>query len=315
MLSGCADSVGDIREFRGTTMGTTYTIKYVGEEPVSAVQTAVDEELRRFNLVFSTFIAQSEISRFNVHPAAVVFPVSELFSAVVSVALGVAESTGGAFDPTVMPLVRAYGFGPGGERKIPDDTELETIRERIGWQKLELGADGLEKSVTGVELDLSAIAKGAGVDRVAELLLDRMLNDFMVEIGGEVYCAGEKAPGDPWVIGVEGPPGAEPLADRVALTDRAMATSGTYRNFLEGEAGPVHHVLDPRTGQNADNGVVSVSVIATNCALADALATALMVLGPDGLDGVSQAYEEQGIRVLFLISAEDGSISRLELNW
>ncbi len=125
LLSGCADSVADIREFHGTTMGTTYTIKYVGEEPVSAVQIAVEEELRRFNLVFSTFIPQSEISRFNAQPAGTVFAASELLGTVVQEALRIAEMTDGAFDPTVMPLVRAYGFGPGGERTIPDEAELE----------------------------------------------------------------------------------------------------------------------------------------------------------------------------------------------
>lgn len=315
LLSGCADSVANIREFHGTTMGTTYTIKYVGEESVSAVQAAVEEELRRFNLVFSTFIPQSEISRFNAQPAGTVFATSELLSTVVQEALRIAEMTNGAFDPTVMPLVRAYGFGPGGERAIPDEAELEEIRERIGWQKLELIQDGLRKSLRGLELDLSAIAKGAGVDRLAGLLRERELHSFMVEIGGELFCSGEKAPEDPWVIGVEGPPGDEPLADRVALMDRAMATSGTYRNYVETGHGQVHHVLDPRTGKNAENGVVSVSVIAPDCALADGLATAFMVLGPDGADDVLEDYDLNGIRVLFLIAAKDGAISRRELNW
>ncbi len=314
VLAGCGSDAPQVQEFQGQTMGTTYTIKYVATQPLPSLPAKVQQALDEFNRTFSTFIADSEISRFNAREQGGSVGLSESFLPVLRVALRIAEATGGAFDPTIMPLVRAWGFGPGGERGFPTEEELAAARSRVGWRKLDVRPDGSLQADANVELDLSAIAKGAGVDRVAGLLRELGIPGFMVEIGGEVFCAGEKGAGVAWVIGVE-EPGNGALADRVPLRDRAMATSGSYRNYLEEGGRRVHHVLDPRTGMNADNRVVSVSVIAPSCALADGLATAFMVLGPQGAGKVLGSELGSDVKVLFQLTTPAGTIQRLPLDW
>ena len=311
LLVGCAEP--EIREFRGTTMGTTYVVKYVGDLEIDEARAAVEAELVEFSSVFSAWISDSEVSRFNAHAVNTVFATSDALLEVVREALRIAELTDGAFDPTVMPLVRAYGFGPDGERGRGDQAEVDRARQRVGWQKLDATSAGLQKSVDGVELDLNAIAKGAGVDRMASLLADLGIASFMVEIGGEVFCAGEKGREMPWTIGVEDPADPRGVADAVPLRDLAMATSGSYRNWVEDGGSRVHHILDPRSGRNAENRVVSVSVIARTCMLADGLATAFMVLGPDEAQRVLN--REPGVRALFLLAEEGGGLERREFGW
>ena len=311
---GCGDAALQVQEFQGQTMGTTYTIKYVAKWPIPTLPATVEEVLDEFNRTFSTFIADSEISRFNAREQGVRVELSESFLSVLRVALRIAEATSGAFDPTIMPLVRAWGFGPRGEPGFPTEEELAAARSRTGWRKLEVRPDGSLEANANVELDLSAIAKGAGVDRVVGLLRELGIPGFMVEIGGEVFCAGEKGAGVAWVIGVE-EPGTGALADRVPLRDRAMATSGSYRNYFAAEGRRVHHVLDPRTGRNVDNRVVSVSVIAPSCALADGLATAFMVLGPERVGKVLGNELGRDVKVLFQLTTQGGAIQRLSLDW
>ena len=299
---------------RGATMGTTYVVKFVGEGDRDWLQGEIENTLEHVNKLFSTYDPESEISRFNAHESTEPFACSEEFLGLVRASVAMAIATEGAFDPTVFPVVDLYGFGPSGERREPSPEELTEALKSVGHDKLTLGELSITKTHPDVQLDLSAMAKGYGVDCVASTLRRAGVDSFMVEIGGEVRCAGVKESGQPWQIGIEGP-GETRLADTVSLLDAALATSGSYRNYLETGDGAIHHIVDRRTGRNPNNGVVSASVLAPNCALADALATAFMVLGPERAEEVFQRIGRPGVAALFLVEREGGGVQSVGVRW
>ena len=291
--------------FSGPTMGTRYTVKLAQALEVAAVdsvQRAVDRTLARVNRRMSTYLPDSEISRFNRTAGTDWFGVSVETAGVLAEALRTSRLSAGAFDVTVGPLVQLWGFGPAGQRVIrPSPAEVADARGRVGYRLLEVrtAPPGLKRAQNAVEIDLGAIAKGYGVDQVAVTLDSLGLSAYMVEIGGEVRVKGEKAPGQPWQIGIE-----RPVADKrvilrvVSLSDVALATSGDYRIFFEQDGQRYSHTIDPRTGEPIDHDLAAVSVLAGSCMRADALATALLVLGPR--DGYELAVREQ-IAALFVL--------------
>jgi thiamine biosynthesis lipoprotein len=201
--------------------------------------------------------------------------------------------------------VEAWGFGPQGEQEIPTDSVLKELAEFVGFKKLLVSSKGLAKSDPRVRIDLSAIAKGWGVDQVASLLAERGHNRFLVEIGGEIQAHGMNAQGSPWQLGIEKPSvGERDVQQVVGLTNQAMATSGDYRNFIGEGAQRRSHTVDPRTSRPVDHALASVSVVADNCTDADAWATALTVLGPT--EGFAIA-ESLGLAAFFLVR-ENGNI-------
>jgi len=274
----------------GFTMGTTYTIR-IADTPMAPaalqqLQEKVDAVLEEVNRQMSTYLPDSEISRFNRAGTDEPFPLSADFLAVMRLALLISSATDGAFDPTVGALVNLWGFGPDRtERRHPTDAQIETARRTVGWRHLSLTDEGqLVKDIPGLYLDLGAIAKGFGVDKVALLLLSHGVEDFLVEIGGETLGVGQNAEGVPWRVGVMRPdfkPGSD-LQGIVHLSgSRAIATSGDYQNYFLDEEGRIRsHIIDPRTAAPVPHAVASVSVLADDCITADALATALTVLGP-----------------------------------
>ncbi|MEY2982642.1 MAG: Thiamine biosynthesis lipoprotein ApbE precursor [Planctomycetota bacterium] len=318
-LAACAPAP-TVHSFGGATMGTTYSVQVVTDgasargSDIASTQAAVDALLVDVNARFSTYQSDSLISRLNRAPADVSFPVDEEFLDVLGLALQIADASGGAYDPTVEPLVRLLGFGPESDGDPLSEADFDAARALVGVDKLEvLPGPAVRKAMAGVEVDLSSIAKGAGVDAVSDLLSALGFPSHMVEIGGEVVCRGTKPAGLPWRIGIERPRAGEagrPIQQAVELRDRAVATSGSYRNFREMGGVLVHHVLDARTGRNAPNGVVSVSVLAPDCALADGLATALMVVGPDEAERVLGAFPGVDLDVLFLMAADEGVVER-----
>jgi len=223
-------------------------------------------------------------------------------------ALQVSEETNGAFDITVGPLVNAYGFGPDLRVDLPTDDELALLYQRVGYDKLTVDPEKnlVSKSGGDVYCDLSAIAKGYGVDRVALKLEELGITDYFVEVGGEVRVRGVNFEGQPWRVGIEQPvAGARAVRKVVPLHDAAMATSGSYRNYTDVDGQRVSHTIDPRMGRPVTHNLVSVSVIHPSCEWADAYATALMVLGPE--EGPAFA-REKGLQALFITEAEDGSL-------
>ncbi len=288
----------------GPTMGTTYNIKVVGAPP-DGTHEAIEAALEAVNRAMSTYREDSELSRFNRHNTPEPFPLSEDTAAVFRIALQVSEKTGGAFDVTVGPLVNAWGFGPDEEREPPTEAELQALKERVGYRHLTL-EDGpaLSKARTDLYCDLSAVAKGYGADKVAEVLDAQGIQHYMAEVGGEVRAKGLNLGGQPWRIGIEKPvPDERAVQHVVPLQNMAMATSGDYRNFRVQDGQRLSHTIDPRTGRPIKHGLASVTVLHEQCVWADAYATALMVLGPE--EGHRFA-ENQGIAAYFLIHAPEG---------
>ena len=269
----------------GATMGTTYRVTVPALRGSRSVLKAhIDELLVRINGQMSTYQADSELSRLNANTSSDWLPVSVALFTVLTAAQTVSVASDGAFDITVGPAVNLWGFGVHVQRAEPPAADvLAAARAQIGYRQLELtdGPPRVRKARADLSLDLSAIAKGYAVDQVAALLEREGWHDFLIDIGGEMRAAGQRAQGRPWRVGVALPVAERDALERVLpLTDSALATSGDYRNFFEHGGQRYAHTIDPATGQPLRNGVASVSVLHSSCMLADAYATALMVLGP-----------------------------------
>ena len=297
-------------ELTGGTMGTRFSVTIAEpiEEPLrNQLQRDIEAQLADLENAMSTYLVDSEISRFNSSTSTGWFAVSESTCYAVQAAQGVSRLSGGAFDVTVGPLVNLWGFGPATvELKPPPQAAIDAALERVDYRRLHTDCDrpALRKERADVYVDLSAYAKGLGVDEVAELLEAGGIENYLVEIGGEIKLHGVDAGGDQWAVAIETPSGDRRTASRiVSLSDKAMATSGDYRNFFEYEGQRYSHTIDPRTGRPTRHGLASVTVIADRAALADALATALLVLGPD--EGLALARRE-GIAAYFQVRSADG---------
>lgn len=296
-------------------MGTTWSVVLnpIGRSSADLVRAraAIDAQLAATDRLMSTWRPDSELSRFNRHASTTPFPLSPQTLEVLSLAHQVSEATGGAFDVTVGPLVAAWGFGAQARspRRIPDPAELATIRERVGFRnlRLDLAQGTARKRRPDVECDLSGIAKGFAVDEVARALTELGWSDFLVEVGGEVRARGRRPGGEAWRVGVERPDASGRAVHAViALRDQALATSGDYRNFyFDGEQRRTH-IVDPRSGHPLEHRLASVSVVHREAALADAWATALIVLGPE--QGFARA-EAVGLGAYFLVRTGDDSFT------
>jgi FAD:protein FMN transferase len=265
-------------EFAGSTMGTFYSIKYLDKE-TRDFQYQVDSLLNRFNQSLSTYDRNSEISRFNRQDT--LWFESPFFLPVLEQSKEIYRISGGAFDPTVMPLVNAWGFGPE-QRRLPDSIKIDSLLTLVGFNKIEWDNEKVYKLQPNVQLDFSAVAKGYGVDVIADYLQQKDIKNFMVEIGGEVVCRGRNENGDIWRIGITNP---LPTASRgmlyaaISLEDKAIATSGNYMNFYEAGGNIIAHTISPFSGYPIHHELLSASVMANDCMTADAYATAFMVLG------------------------------------
>ncbi len=307
----------DLLVIRGETMGTTYEIRVAGEGLDDRLQYAIEQEsearLAEIDRWMSNWNPDSEISGFNRHHETTPFPVSHETAAVVAFAVELGKWSGGAFDITVGPLVSLWGFGHGARiGEPPTEAEIDETLSHMGARLLRIGRGSpsgegfLRKNDPAVEIDLSAIAKGYGVDHVASGLFELGREDFLVEIGGEVFAAGERPGGGPWRVAIERPLDDGRAIQAIALlSNQAMATSGDYRIFYLQDDRRIAHTIDPRTGRPVENGPASATVIANSATEADAWATALMVLGdPEGLALASQWQ----LGAMLLLREEDGSI-------
>ncbi len=271
----------------GKTMGTYYRVKFI---PAAAVSKAlwtkkINIRLKQVNARLSMFQKTSEISRFNTTPVHTPFRLSTDFYHVLVQCRALHHLTGGAWDGTVKPLVDLWGFGTRKKTDaLPDIKAIHDALDRTGFDKLILEDRVLTKTAPGITLDLGSIAKGYGVDEIARLFRSSGIKNYLVEIGGELAGAGKNKRGKPWTIGISTPEKAAVnpgIYKVIALNDMAIATSGNYRNFFEVRGKTYSHIIQPKTGYPVDNRVVSASVIADNCTLADGLATALMVMDTD----------------------------------
>ena len=291
LIQACGTKQAEVEEmtFTGPTMGTVYTVKIlpasIPEDVRNKIPSRIQSVLDSVDKKMSTYKADSELSLFNKHTDGRPFPVSDETFEVFKLAQQVSEISNGAFDITVGPLVNAWGFGPDKRSLIaPKAEELEAIRAQVGYKKIKLDDENymITKDQPDIYCDLSAIAKGYAVDRVAKLLDALGCLNYMVEVGGETRVRGHNKRGVPWQIAIEKPmTSSRTIHKVVSLENKAMATSGDYRNYIEVDGVRLSHTIDPRTGKPITHKLASVSVIHEECALADAFATALMVLGPD----------------------------------
>jgi len=279
---GCSKNKPEIISFSGFTMGTTYSIKISEQNPINSIhqlQSEIDSVLLHVNKLFSTYMSDSEISQFNKSDS--IFIISDEFGELFLQSKQINNISKGAFDPTVHPLVKLWGFGNKGRiNELPPNDIIQSTLNKIGFDNILIKNDLLVKLYPYIELDFSAIAKGYGVDKVSELLILKNMNNFMVEIGGEVYCNGKNYNND-WSIGLQNPfleIGNENILKVINLNNKAMATSGNYRNYFEIDGQKYSHTINPKTGYPVTHNVVSVSVVANDCSSADAYATALMVM-------------------------------------
>ncbi|HEX4943614.1 MAG TPA: FAD:protein FMN transferase [Usitatibacteraceae bacterium] len=288
-LAGCGEVPGITRRplavFQGPAMGTLWNAKLAGplaEGLAAKASTAVAAALEGVVARMSTYLDTSELSLFNRHPEATPLAVSRETLEVFALAREVSEASGGAFDVTVAPAVDAWGFGPSKAQRIPAAAELAAMASRIDWRAIAIdrGAGTLAKSRDGVRADLSGIAKGYGVDLAARGLDALGVADYLVEAGGELRARGRNADAKPWRIGIERPDAVpqQPLLV-VPLDGLSMATSGDYRIYFEQGGRRYSHEIDPATREPVRGSLASVTVVARDCAWADAMATALFVMG------------------------------------
>lgn len=284
-------------------MGTTYRVLVRSESAgfdAAKLHKMIDQELIYINKLMSTYDVNSEISRFNRSAQITPFKLSSETTEVLAFSLQLARQTQGAFDPTVSPLVNLWGFGPvRSDAKIPPADAISRVRAEIGFDALALDAtDNTLRSQLPRQLDLSAVAKGYAVDRLAAILIEAGLSHFLVEVGGELVAKGTKFEDVPWRVAIESPdPVNRGIFKALSLRDKAVATSGDYRNFFESNGQRYSHTLDPRTGSPVDHTTVSVTVLADTAMVADGWATALNVLGLD--EGLKLA-NERGLAALFI---------------
>lgn len=304
--AGCGGP--EYRLYQGATMGTYYRVTARCADDVAAL---VEAELKAVNDEMSTYLPESALSRFNRAPVGQWWPVPRPLADVVDAAARLSRESAGAFDVTVGPLVNLWGFGPRDDvaadsPQPPDEEALARARKRVGFDKLEVRLDppALRKSAD-LYVDLSAIAKGHGVDRVVERLIGAGCSDLLVDVGGEVRGVGRSPSTRNWRVGVETPdPGRLGAIERVlVLDDVAAATSGDYRNYVEVDGRRYSHTMDPRTGRPVAHALASVTVLHASAMWADGYATALDVLGPEA--GFELAVRLE-LPALFIVR-EDGS--------
>lgn len=300
----------------GETMGSLYTVKIAATNldsgQVTRLRQKVQAALDEVNRQMSHYLPDSELSRFNRAPAYQPFKVSPAFANLVRQALELNKKSGGAFDPTLGPVINLWGFGEKTEqRQVPAEAQLQAAKKLTGCQHLTVTENNeLVKDIPGLQINLSAIGKGYGVDEMARVLRAEKQTNFFVGISGEIRASGRKANGEHWRVGVSAPvsnwrPG-DPLVAALILADQAISTSGDYQKFFFDDQGHrLCHIFDPRTGQPVQHNLGSVSVVAENCTLADSLSTTLFVLGAEA--GLKLIESQTNAAALFVVRNADGT--------
>jgi thiamine biosynthesis lipoprotein len=282
----------DIITIQGKTMGTYFLVKIVRREESGYLKSVEQKEIKNritgilatVNHQMSTFQADSEISRFNKSRGTDWIPVSTDTALVISESLRISRLSRGAFDITVGPLIELWGFGRRrSEQEIPGREAISKAKKRTGYQKLTVRREpaAIRKSEPELSCNLSAIAKGFGVDRIADYFNDNKIRHYLVDIGGEIRVRGYNQSGHRWTIGIAAPRDRVGIQKTISLVDQSIATSGDYRNYYEKNGVRYSHTINPRTGKPVSHSLASVSILHESCMLADAFATAISVLGPE----------------------------------
>jgi len=310
-LSGCSNTNKNVlTELTGTTMGTSYSIKIVSTNNFdkTLLQSSIDSVLENVNLQMSTYIPESEISIFNSSMDTTWHKISSDFASVLLESIKLGKLSNGTLDITIEPIVNLWGFGPEDRpRQIPDKKLIAERLRFIGLDKIKVEitdtSSRIKKSIPELKLDLSSTAKGFGVDKIFRFLSNNGFHNYMVEIGGEVRTKGRNAENKNWQIGISTPDKSGAVEKVLPLKNLAMATSGSYWNYFEENGKRFSHTINPLTGRPITHNLVSVTVIAPSCLLADGAATAIDVLGPD--EGL-QFAEKLNLAAYLIVRNENG---------
>lgn len=311
LLLMCSCHQRSVIHIESQAFGTMYSINCFSNsssDDSKQLRPQIDSLLSDLSHTFSIFDTNSIIYRWNKGESV---PLNEDFLKVLRLSKTISAITDGAFDCTVQPLVQLWGFGKDGVRHTVGEDTLATVREFVGFQLVDLQGDSILRKEPRVQLNFNAVAKGYAVDKVADWLVGHGYADCLVEIGGEVAARGSKN-GKPWKVGIQVPTktadGARESFETIPLPDhRAVATSGNYRNYFEEDGVRYTHILDPRTGQPERTNLLSVTVVAPDCATADAYATAFMVLGHEKSAQIVKQHPE--LEAWFIVAKEDGTFT------
>ena len=307
MMNACSPLKDQETHITGPTMGTTYNVKFVSVDDVDTEKLAqqIEQSLIDINLLMSTYIQDSELSKFNRWSSIEPFPMSAQTLDVLNEAKRLGDMSEGLLDVTVGPLVNLWGFGPQSRPvKIPTKALINVTRQLVGINKLKVGASWASKTVPALYVDLSTIAKGYAVDQLAELLGTHEITNFLVEIGGEMRLSGIKASGTPWKIAIEKPETDQRSVQKIiSIGTNAVATSGDYRNYYETDGVRYSHLINPNTGYPISHNLVSVTVIHPSSMTADGMATALNVMGKEKALALAENFN---IAVLLITKEKDG---------
>ena len=307
-------------EITGTTMGTFYSIKVVRnsaglkKDEYRSLQEGVEKTLQKINSQMSTYIETSEISQFNGLKSSEWFPVSEDLAEVLQSAAMVSQKSDGYFDVTVGALVNLWGFGPEHRNnQVPSEEDIAAARGKTGFRGVEvrLNPPRIRKTNPETYCDLSAIAKGFGVDEISEYLDSKKISDYLVEVGGEIRARGKNHLKRPWRVGISSPDNNMGIQKVIVLNENpglSIATSGDYRNYFEKDGKRYSHTINPKTGKPITHKLASVSVIHQRCMLADAYATAINAMGPE--EGFKLAEKEK-LPVFMIIKTADGFVEKM----
>ncbi|MBK7626389.1 MAG: FAD:protein FMN transferase [Bacteroidales bacterium] len=309
VLSSCSDKPASIESFAGFAQGTTYSVVYENIKKISpeVLRTEVEKILADFDMSLSLYKDSSVVSRLNRNEDIVP---DEYFKNVFQKSVQISGITDGAFDITVGPLVRAWGFGPDSHKNF-SEPKRDSLMKLVGMDKISITNGRLVKKDPDIKLDFNAIAQGYSVDVLCDYFDKRGLKDYLIEIGGEVRAKGTKA-GAHWRIGIDKPvddnnsPG-ETLQAIIRISDKALATSGNYRKFYVEDGIKYSHTIDPRTGYPAKNRLLSATIIADDCATADGIATACMVMGKEKAIEFIDNHPE--FSAYFIYSDDSGNFS------
>jgi thiamine biosynthesis lipoprotein len=310
LLAACGPDRLPQLELEGLALGTSFKVTIV-EAPESfdgdAAEAAIVAALQSVDELASTWRDDSELARLNANPSIDWIRVSREFCVMLDAALAIGQTTDGAFDVTVGPLVNLWGFGPAGTvTEPPSDAAIAAAMKNVGHDKIEADCEAklVRKDLPALYVDLSGWAKGYAVDKLAVLLDELSIDNYLVEVGGEVRVKGHNSEDLAWAVAIEAPSTSERVPHAVLrVSDTSVATSGDYRNFFEHAGYTYSHTIDARTGRPVSHNLAAVTVIAPVAAEADALATALLVLGPESGPGLA---EEKGVAAYFLVREATG---------
>ena len=298
--SGCAPKRADF-----FAMDTFMTVEAYGTRAQAALS-ACEEETRRIETLLSVTSESGDIYRVNCAEGRQAQIGAET-AAILNAALACSRETDGAFDPTVYPIVRCWGFYDA-EKRVPDEREIASLLPLVGWENVEMQGD-IVTLPAGGGIDLGGVAKGYAADRLASVLTENGVKSALLSLGGNVYALGRKPDGRPWRVGVQDPFDAGAVIGAVEVADLAVVTSGSYQRYFTQDGTLYHHILDPATGYPADSGLASVTVVCENAARADALSTALFVMG---LERASAYWRASGDSFAAIFVSKDGTVTYTE---